>query len=324
MSVMPFPAGPVAFALASCDAWAEKLKRIQPIGPQGNDLAVKTDTLAKLFIAYSGLAWGLFWLPLHALDRAGVHGLWAVAMLNGLPAVFTLAVLAWRSSLFRTSSAMNWAGFMSALSMLLYSISVIETEVVRAMLLFYLSPVWSMFLARIFLGERMTASRWFAIALALGGMAVVFRAEHGLPLPRSAGDWIALTAGAGWAYATLLLRKVEREDPNDIFIHFFLWMGLLIPPLLWFFARDSAPPLATVTGQLWWITPVTVGLVMTAVYPAITGILYMTEISAGAVSAALWSGEPFGPREATGVVLITLAGAFESLVELVAARVKRA
>ena len=47
--------------------------------------------------------------------------------------------------------------------------------------------------------------------------------------------------------------------------------------------------------------------------PGIVGILFMTEISVGTVTAALWAGEPFGAREIIGVLLISGAGLAESL-----------
>ena len=47
--------------------------------------------------------------------------------------------------------------------------------------------------------------------------------------------------------------------------------------------------------------------------PGIVGILFMTEISVGTVTAALWAGEPFGLREIVGVLLISGAGLAESL-----------
>jgi len=46
------------------------------------------------------------------------------------------------------------------------------------------------------------------------------------------------------------------------------------------------------------------------------GLLFMTEISVGALTAAIWAGEPFGIREIVGVVLITAAGATESIWDL--------
>jgi drug/metabolite transporter (DMT)-like permease len=42
----------------------------------------------------------------------------------------------------------------------------------------------------------------------------------------------------------------------------------------------------------------------------------MTEISAAAISSALWSGEPFGIREILGITLITVAAVLESVRDL--------
>ena len=50
--------------------------------------------------------------------------------------------------------------------------------------------------------------------------------------------------------------------------------------------------------------------------PAIAGVLYMTEISAAAISSAFWSGEPFGLREISGIALITVAAILESVRDL--------
>jgi drug/metabolite transporter (DMT)-like permease len=50
--------------------------------------------------------------------------------------------------------------------------------------------------------------------------------------------------------------------------------------------------------------------------PGLVGLLFMTEISVGAITAALWSGDPFGRREAIGIILISGAGMMESLWEL--------
>ena len=46
--------------------------------------------------------------------------------------------------------------------------------------------------------------------------------------------------------------------------------------------------------------------------PGTVGILFMTEISIGAISAALLTDEPFGTREVLGVGLITAAGLTEA------------
>src|SRR5262245_1039146 len=58
--------------------------------------------------------------------------------------------------------------------------------------------------------------------------------------------------------------------------------------------------------------------------PALVGILFMTEITVGGITAALWAGEPFGPRELIGVVLITGAALVDSIWDFWQARLAAA
>jgi hypothetical protein len=43
------------------------------------------------------------------------------------------------------------------------------------------------------------------------------------------------------------------------------------------------------------------------------GLLMMTELSVGGITAAIWANEPLGVRELSGIALITLAGLTEFL-----------
>src|SRR5262249_43576262 len=89
---------------------------------------------------------------------------------------------------------------------------------------------------------------------------------------------------------------------------------------------NAAPPLSRCLEQLPWLVPVIVIAAMSGVYaamwgtpklsPGIVGLLFMTEISVGAVTAALWSGDPFGWPEIVGISLITAAGLLESVRDL--------
>ena len=87
-------------------------------------------------------------------------------------------------------------------------------------------------------------------------------------------------------------------------------------------------------AQLWWLVPTMIVVVMTGVYaalwgapklsPGLVGLLFMTEISVGAITAAIWSGDPFGMREVIGIVLISLAGILESVIDIWRAAAKPA
>ncbi|MCH8036836.1 MAG: EamA family transporter, partial [Proteobacteria bacterium] len=155
--------------------------------------AGRLETRAKLACALAGVVWGLFWIPLRAMDEAGITGAWATAMLYFWPFVLLLPLAAWRWRRVRRGGfGLQLTGLITAASLVLYADALIYTEVIRAMLLFYLTPVWSTLLARIFLKEPITGVRWVAIALGLSGILVIFGVATGIPWPRNIGAWMGL------------------------------------------------------------------------------------------------------------------------------------
>ena len=165
-------------------------------------------------IAISGALWGLYWIPVRYLEDRGVGVVW---MTLGL---FLVALAMFVPVLVRHPPAravftprMLVTGLLTGGSFVLYSVSIVLTEVVTAILLFYLSPVWATVLGRLLLGERFTVSRLAALVLGLGGLWVVLGGESGLPLPRNLGDWCALTAGVTWAFGTLRVHQDAAVSP---------------------------------------------------------------------------------------------------------------
>lgn len=288
-----------------------------------------TENLAKIACAYSGLVWGLFWIPLRLLDSAGIAGLWATLVFYAIPFALILPIAAWRwREVARGGWYLELTGVVSALGLVLYSISVLYTDVVHAMLLFYLTPAWSTVLGRVFLKESITSVRLLALLLGLVGMLVIFRLDSGFPWPQRLGDWLALASGLLWAVTALLLRARQNLHPTELWTQNFLWSGLVALGFILAFPPDmaSAPGIDRIVAQLWWLVPAIIVVVMSGVYaamwgasklsPGLVGLLFMTEISVGAVTAAIWSGDPFGWREAVGVTLITAAALLESLWSL--------
>jgi drug/metabolite transporter (DMT)-like permease len=290
---------------------------------------MKTETLAKLACAYSGLVWGLFWIPIRTLSEAGIKGLWATLIFYAVPFILVLPLLFWR---WRETAARGiWLqalAFVAAISLVLYSVSILYTDVVRAMLLFYLTPLWSTLLARLILGEPITQLRWLAMAIAIIGMLVIFRIDAGFPWPENAGDWIALASGFLWSVASIMLRADKGTHPVELFTQNFIWSGICALAFVLILRPDfsASPSLSTYLAQLPWLIPTIIVVVMTGVYasmwgvpklnPGLVGLLFMTEISVGAVTAGIWSGDPFGWREVIGILLISGAGLLESVVDL--------
>jgi drug/metabolite transporter (DMT)-like permease len=284
---------------------------------------MKTETLAKIAVSISGISWGLVWIPLRGLNMAGIDKSWSFIVFNMLPLVLVVPLLAARWKPMRAGgSALLLIGLSLGMTQAFYSMSVLHTEIVRAMVLFYLNPVWSMLMARVFLKEAITPIRWLAIAVAFLGMVIILHADQGIPWPQNVGDWCAIVAGFAWSSSVVLMRFHQQQGPIEMFVQNFLWTGLLLFPFLAFADFSTMPPVGLVVAQLWWLLPFIAGVAMVGVFasmwavpklpPAVVGVLYMTEISAGAISSALWSGEPFGARELLGIGLITAAAIMES------------
>jgi drug/metabolite transporter (DMT)-like permease len=288
---------------------------------------MRTENLAKIAVAFSGVAWGLFWIPLRGLNGAGIDAFWSFVTFNATPALILLPLFLARLRQQRAGGIWLFAiGLAMGLTQFFYSLSLLHTEIVRAMILFYFNPVWATIMARIFLGEAITPIRWLAIAIAFSGMFIILGIDQGIPWPRNPGDWAAVVAGVAWASSIVLLRRHQGQKPLDLFIQNFMWTGAMLLALLAFAGTGGAPPLGLVLDQLWWLLPFILFIAMVGVYismwavpllaPAIVGVLYMTEISAAAISSALWSGEPFGIREILGIALITVAAVLESVRDL--------
>ena len=288
--------------------------------------AEKTEIQAKLACAIAGAVWGLMWMPLHAMDESGITGAWATVMLYFWPFVLLLPLLVWRwRRVLRGGFSLQVTGLVTAAALVLYAEALIYTEVIRAILLYYLTPVWSTLLARIFLKEPITLGRSIAIALGFAGILVIFGVDTGIPWPRNFGDWMGLASGIVWAMAAVRMRSDSHNRAIEITTVSFGWgallaLGVAFLPLA---AAGPVPGVERVAAVLPWLLPVVVVVVIPGTFaalwgtrllsPGVVGLLFMTEISVGAVTAALWAGEPFGTREIVGILLISGAGLVESL-----------
>jgi len=287
---------------------------------------------ASLACAYSGVAWGLFWIPLRGMDSAGVTDAWSTVLFYGVPLVlFSPWIFKnWRR-IARCGWQLHFIGLATGTSLAFYSNAMLYTEVVRGLVLYYTTPMWSLLLARMVLGETINAARILAIMFGLAGMLVMFGVDTGFPWPRNTGDWMALIGAVGWAVAAVLLRKDDGSRSMEICSVYFFYgviapIALAISPM----AGDiEVPAWSAIIDVLPWSIPIAL-IVIPGAYaafwgaphlnPGVVGLLMMTELSVGGITAAIWANEPLGARELTGIGLITLAG----LSEFIYAPMRRA
>ena len=273
-------------------------------------------------IAISGALWGLYWIPVRYLEDRGVGVVWMTL------ALFLVALAMFVPVLVRHPPAravftprMLVTGLLTGGSFVLYSVSIVLTEVVTAILLFYLSPVWATVLGRLLLGERFTVSRLAALVLGIGGLWVVLGGESGLPLPRNPGDWCALAAGITWAFGTLRVHQDAAVSPIAHTAALFVGGTVVIAIIALLPALEAPVPAVTAPAAAI-VLAVAVLSVLSAggilwgarlISPGRAGLLLMMEVITGLASAALLAGEPFGMVQVVGSTLIVAAALAEVL-----------
>lgn len=285
------------------------------------------ETKAGLACLYAGAVWGLFWIPLRALEDAGLHGLWITVVYFLVPTIGLLPVTLWRWRHVRAGGIqLQLTALISGGALLLYTTSIVYTDVVRAILLFYLMPVWATILARIYLGDKITRIRIIAMVLAIFGMLTIFGLGAQFPMPQNIGDWLGLAAGFVWAIAMVRIRQAEDHSAIELTVGFFQWSLVFSALATVLLAPGYIPSVAEVSSALPQLLVFMLLLVLPGTYaslwgpkflsPGVVGLLFMTEIVVGAVSVAFLAGEPFGLREVTGIILIAGASLLEPFLAL--------
>ena len=290
-----------------------------------------TQTLARLACLYAGAIWGIFWLPLRAINEAGVHGMWSSVIWFAVPAVILLPMALHRWDSIKSGGIdLQITAFLSGLALLFYTLAFLYTDVIRAMLLYYLTPIWSTLLAALFLGEKITVQRIIAIFFAVMGMLIIFGLGLNFPIPRNLGDWMGICSGIVWAVAIVRIRKYENHSAIDMTVGFFLW-SLVIALIACLALVSHKPPTISQTQSILpWLFPFMALLVIPGAFaslwgpkfvsPGLASLLMMTEIIFGSITAALFANEPFGLREMAGIVLISSASLVEPAYDLITAR----
>ena len=283
--------------------------------------------LAKAACLFAGAIWGIFWIPLRAINEAGIDGLWSSAIWFAVPAIILMpiALHRWRS-IKSGGLQLQVTALLAGMALLFYTLAFFYTDVIRAMLLFYLTPIWSTLLAAVVLGENISITRIIAICLAVLGMLIIFGLGLNFPIPRNLGDWMGICSGIIWALAVVRIRKYQNNSAIDMTFGFFFWSAFAAIAACVVLASNEAPTFAQIQPTLFWLFPFMAIVVIPGAFaslwgpkfvsPGLASLLMMTEIIFGSITAALFANEPFGLREVAGVLLISAASLIEPLHDL--------
>ncbi len=277
-------------------------------------------TQGGLAILAGASIWGLFWIPLRFIDESGVTGLWAVALTMALGLIPALPVAWWLGEIRREHlRAITTIGLGSGIALTLYSAALLETDVVRAIFLFYILPIWTTVFGFLFLNEPLTPGRIAAVLTGLAGLWLLLGGGSGWPLPENRGDWFSLAAGMLWGATIAVIRKNQAAGAfaNNAATLFFgtvfaLALAILLP------AQRAAMPdvdalqavaLVAITFSIFGLWPAGIGMIWgTRFVPATTSaLLTMSEIVVGTISAVLLIGTTLDTPAMFGAVIIVAA-----------------
>jgi drug/metabolite transporter (DMT)-like permease len=285
------------------------------------------ESRAKLACLYAGGVWGLFWIPLRALEKEGINGLWVTVVYFLVPTIFLLPVGILRLKYLKLGGFnLQLTGMLSGGALMLYATSIVYTDVVRAMLLFYLTPVWGTILGRLYLNEDITPLRIFSMIIAIAGMLTIFGLGVKFPIPQNIGDWMGVASGLLWAVASTRIRLNQNASAIDMTLGFFFWATVFSILIAMALAPNFIPIASQVLPALpillifvtLFILPGTLATLWGPKFlnPGLVGLLFMTEIVVGSISVALLAGETFGVREIIGIVLISSASMIEPVTSI--------
>ncbi len=280
-------------------------------------------TISFALLIAAGM-WGLFWIPQRALEAGGLTGGWATISQMVIPFAMLLPISLWR--LYKGQSfglEYPLIGLLFGGGIACYANSFLLTDVVRALILFYITPVWTTIFEIVFLRQIPRFYRYITLTLALSGVWIVFGQEGVIPLPQNSGDWIALLGGILIAASAVRMEIKKPEGIYPILFSFFFYGGLFTLIQSYFLSDylGDAPSIESWVAMMPWLiliailfhipTNIVILGAPSRIGAGIFSIIILFEIVVGTFSAAVLTDELIGWREILGSSFIIFAGLTE-------------
>lgn len=277
---------------------------------------------AVALLFFSATLWGLSWWPLKQFGAQGLAGASLSLLSYGPVALCGLFLLGRQYAAWREQAGMLLLlGLVGGGANVAFVTALMQGEVVRVMLLFYLSPVWSVLGARLFLGERIGSRRRLAVLLALAGLGAVLGGGAAFGGAPSATDWLALVSGLAFAGNNLLARATPGVPMASKTVAVFLGGTFTAALMLAFGAQAPAwgtLQAGTVLGVLAYGF-IWLGLAMVTWQYGVThletgraAVILITELVVAVSSSVLMGEEQLAPRMVLGALLIGGAALLEA------------
>ena len=287
-------------------------------------LIFKSDKILSLIIVVSSCAWGLYWLPLRSIEQSGIVGSWSIVLVNACPLIILVPLIFFNlDKLKKYPKPIFFAGIMIGAAFTFYANGLVQTSVIRATLLFYLSPIWSTIIGIIWLNERLTIARVISIIVALIGIIFLlydFRDQETVML--NFGDFSSILSGLFWALGASILKKWSKLPiiPLTAIVYFSTTsLSILLAIIVY---KAPIPSLALIgqnfsTAFIWSVIVLLPSFciifrISQILFPGRVGILMMSEVAVAVISAKiLLPEEQMVILQWIGASAILLAGVVE-------------
>ncbi|UFH60055.1 DMT family transporter [Sulfurovum mangrovi] len=278
--------------------------------------------LPVIVLLSASILWGLSWLPLKTINGMGIDGIALTLSAYGILALTLTPFLLGQVSIWRNHKKMMGLIFLlGGGANLAFTYALINGEVIRVMVLFYLLPVWGVLGGKFFLKEEIDRWRWLGVSLAIGGAFLVLGGFDALGGAPSWIDLIALLSGFFFAMNNLVFRAAQavpvvskitvmfygcfilaailiagNVEPMPAFVSMDAWLALALYALIWLLAANI--------GSQWGVTHMEAGR---------SSIIIIMELITAVISATIIAGETMSPVEILGGGLIMTAAFIEAL-----------
>ena len=280
------------------------------------------NSFAVFGLLFGALCWGIVWYPYRIMAEAGVAGIVSSFYTYAIATVIVSVYFArhWRG-IFKLPLSIIWLGIVAGWTNLSYVLAVIDGEVMRVMLLFYLSPLWTLILAHFLLHEKTHLAGVIAIVASLLGAYIMLNdsTSGGLPMPKNNAEWLALSSGFGFSLTNVITRKSIHL--SLLAKSFSIWIGVIAFSLVAvpFMHLPFPSPLAF--GAMNWLVMVLIALLLVAatffVQYGVTkieatraSVLFLFELVVAAIASYYLVNERMDFHEWLGGALIVLAAVF--------------
>jgi drug/metabolite transporter (DMT)-like permease len=288
-----------------------------------NDAKPEPRQLPVLSLLLTATLWGVVWYPLRLLEAAGLNGLWSSLLSYGAAlSVFLWVFVRDRHLVAANTLPLLLLGIAAGWCNVAFIMAVLNGNVVRVLLLFYLSPFWAVCLGWLLLGERLDRQSMLVFVIAvIGALVMLWNEQLGVPWPRDLADWLAVSSGFAFALSNVYVRRLQGV--NVWLKSACSWAGVVLVACGWIVFSHAPLPQA---GAAVYLGAIALGLfgfllmTVTVQYGVSrmpvhrSAVILLFELVVGAVSSLLLTDETVLQREWAGGGLIIVAAWLAALI----------